>query len=376
MVGVSHQRARRVALDALRRIDQGSYANLVLPAFLGRSGLDRRDRAMVTELVYGVTRMRRALDFVLTQHLRGGVEPRVQNALRLGVYQLRWMGTPPHAAVAETVAVTSERARGLVNAVLRSVASRAWPPAWPDVATQLSYPNWIVSKLSADLGEPEARDALAAMNEPAVASRREDSYVQDPGSQWVSDLVHARDGDLVVDLCAGPGGKATGVARGGAFVVASDIRPHRAGLVAANAAALGTERVAVVIADGRAPAVRARSASRVLVDAPCTGLGVLRRRADARWRVQEKDVEELAGLQRDLLRGAASLLAEGGMLVYSVCTLTRQETVEVAEWAVTNLALEPLPPPPPPWKPAKHGALLLPQAAGTDGMYIARLRRP
>jgi 16S rRNA (cytosine967-C5)-methyltransferase len=115
----------------------------------------------------------------------------------------------------------------------------------------------------------------------------------------------------------------------------------------------------------------------VLVDAPCSGLGVLRRRPDARWRIDPDDVPALASLQRDLLSGGADLLAPGGVLVYSVCTLTLEETVEIDEWLSAHrpdlVALES---PGPPWEPLGRGARLLPQAAGTDGMYVLRARRP
>ncbi|TMM11506.1 MAG: hypothetical protein E6G01_17155 [Actinobacteria bacterium] len=138
--------SRRVALDALVRIEHGAYANLALPALLARSGLSRRDRAFATELVYGTTRMRRACDWLLDPYVRRALDDDVRAALRLGTYQLALAGTSPHAAVAATVDAAPQRARGLVNAVLRKVAS-ALPPEWPDDATELSYPDWVVERL-------------------------------------------------------------------------------------------------------------------------------------------------------------------------------------------------------------------------------------
>jgi 16S rRNA (cytosine967-C5)-methyltransferase len=369
--------ARRVALDALVRIDDGAYANLVLPALLERSGLSERDRHLVTELVYGTTRMRRAVDWLVDAHLRRPVEPTVRAALRLGAYQLAFMGTPAHAAVGETVEATPLRARSIVNAVLRKVAA-ALPPAWPADATALSYPDWAIASLESALGPEQAGAALAAMNEPASVTRRPDGYVQDLASQWVAGLVGAGPGEVVVDLCAGPGGKATAIAEAGAaLVVASDAQPVRAGLVAANADQLGADRVAVIAADGRRPPLRPGHADRVLVDAPCSGLGVLRRRPDARWRVGPDDVPQLAALQRDLLDGAVPLLRAGGVLVYSVCTLTAEETTEIDGWlASAHPELQALQPPGAPWEPIGRGARLLPQTAGTDGMYVLVLRRP
>ena len=143
--------ARQLSLDALDRIERdGAYANLVLPELLGRTGLAPRDRHFATELVYGTTRMRRACDFLVDRFLTRELDPRVRNALRLGAYQLHFLAMAPHAAVGETVEVAPKAARGLVNAVLRRVASA--PPAWPDDATRLSYPDWVVDTVVADLG--------------------------------------------------------------------------------------------------------------------------------------------------------------------------------------------------------------------------------
>ena len=369
--------ARVVAFEALRRIDEGAYANLVLPSLLEHSALDRRDRDFVTELTYGVTRMRRACDWIVDQHARGRLEPAVRDVLRLGVYQLLWLRVPSHAAVSETVSLSPPRARGLVNAVLRSV-TRAGDVAWPSKAVELSYPDWIVRRLEEDLGAADAGSALETMNKSPEVSVRTDGYTQDRASQWVADAVEARAGSRVADTCAAPGGKATGVAsQEPELVVASDVNPARCSLVARNAVRLGASRVAVVCADGRRPALRTRRFDRVLVDAPCSGLGVLRRRPDARWRIEESDVDDLASLQRQLLDAAVDLLGHGGRLVYSVCTLTSAETAEVDGWLATaHPELRPLARPEGPWRPWGRGGLLLPQDAGTDGMYILRLEAP
>ena len=343
--------ARRVAVDALLRIDEGAYANLVLPLLLERSGLDRRDRAFVTELVYGTTRMRRACDWLVDRLVDRPLEPEVRAALRLGAYQVAFLRTPPHASVSATVEVTPPRARGLVNAVLR--------------------------RLAADIGVDEAQAALEQMNVAPTVTERADGYVQDEASQWVAAYVGASAGERVADLCSAPGGKATAMgAAGPALVVAADLSPVRARLVAANVQRLGLANVAVVAGDAADPPLRPAAFDRVLLDAPCSGLGVLRRRPDARWRIQPEDVDRLAALQRRLLDGAATLLRPGGVLVYSVCTLTRTETVDVDGWlASAHPDLVPVDPPGPPWRPLGRGALLLPQDAGTDGMFAVGLRR-
>jgi 16S rRNA (cytosine967-C5)-methyltransferase len=368
--------SRSVALEALRRIDEGAYANLVLPGLLERSSLSGRDSRFVTELVYGTTRMRRACDFLYQPFLRGDIEPSVRRLLRLGTYQLRFMGTAHHAAVSATVDAAPERVRGLVNAVLRKVAV-APEPAWPDPATELSYPDWVVRRLEADLGREEARLALEWMNRPPEVSERPDGYIQDRASQWVAAYCSPAPGQDILDLCAAPGGKATAMAGSGArLVVAADKSPSRSGLVRSNVGRLGLGNVATVAADGLVPPFPAGSFHAVLVDAPCSGLGVLRRRPDARWRLDSGGPGRLGALQQQLLAAAAPLVGPGGRLFYSVCTLTRTETGAVDEWASAHLDdFEALPGPGGPWRPVGRGSLLLPQDADTDGMYLLGLVR-
>jgi 16S rRNA (cytosine967-C5)-methyltransferase len=363
-------RARKVALDALNRIESGdAYANLALGPILARSGLDDRDRRFVTELVYGVVRMRRACDFLVDRFIVRDLDLPTRNLLRLGVYQLHFLQTPAHAAVSATVGVAPGRTRGLANAVLRRVAEA--PVEWPDDATRLSYPDWIVDRLVEDLGGDDALASLAAMNEAPEVTERADGYVQDRASQWVAEAVDAQPGERVADVCAAPGGKATLLA---GTVVASDLSPGRARLVAGNAERVGRP-LAVVVADARRPPYRPGSFDRVLVDAPCSGLGVLRRRPDARWRITPEAVERLAGLQQEILDAAVGLLRPGGTLVYSVCTLTAVETLGADQWlSRAHPELEALPPPGEPWRPHGRGAHLLPHVAGTDGMAVLRLR--
>ncbi len=367
--------ARRTAVDALLRIEDGAYANLVVPAVLGRSELSTRDRAFVTELVYGTTRMRRACDWVVDRFLTKDPPAEARALLRLGAYQLVMLGTPAHAAVSATVEVTPRPLRGLVNAVLRRAAD-ALPVAWPDEATRLSYPDWIVDQLTRDLGPVDAHAAMEYMNRAGEVHERDDGYVQDPASQDVARHVGVEAGEVVLDACAAPGGKATLMASSHpAFVGAVDVNPARTALIAANSARVGSPDVAAVTADSRRPPWREHSFDRVLVDAPCSGLGVLRRRPDARWRIAPGDVEALQHLQRQLISSSVPLLRPGGVLVYSACTLTRAETEQIDRWLLhdhPHLVAEE--PPSRPWRRLGRGARLLPQDAGADGMYVLRLR--
>jgi 16S rRNA (cytosine967-C5)-methyltransferase len=426
--------SREVAFAALRRVEDGAFSNLVLPKMLRDSGLDERDRAFATELVYGTVRRRGSLDFLIgltADRPLDALDADTRTALRLGAYQLL-SGVPTHAAVGETVSVAPRRARPYVNAVLRAVARLGAPWPWPEgddvaaLAVRLSYPDWIVAELVSGYGLSDARATLEIANEappvavrvntrraavdevaaelraagadvtggdlaagallvrgigdparvPPIAEGR--ATPQDEASQAVVEVLDPRPGETVIDIAAAPGGKATAVGElvGEGRVLACDVQPARIRLVSAARHRLALEDVFPVVADGRALPVPDRSADRVLVDAPCSGLGVLRRRADLRWRIRRDEVPRLAELQRELLRAAAQAVRPDGVVVYSVCTLTAAETIDVDEWArralphlVTDL------PPGPPWRPRGRGTLLLPHDAGTDGMYVLRLRR-
>lgn len=370
---------RAVALEALRRIEDGAYANLVVPALLNRSSFDERDRAFVTELVYGTTRMGRACDWLIERFVYRDLDPDVRTILRLGAYQLVFLQTPAHAAVGETVDLAEGRTKGFVNAVLRKVAAAGTPDRsdWPDDATRLSYPDWILDRLARDLGRDRAIAALEQMNEAATVTERADGYIQDEASQQVAGLLDVEPGQSVADLCAAPGGKATLLgARHPALVAAGDVNASRTTLVADNARRLRRSEVAPYVGDGRRPPLRPGSFDSVLLDAPCSGLGVLRRRPDARWRIRPSDVDDLVALQQQLVSAAIDLLRPGGTLLYSVCTLTAEESEHIDRWlSVTHPALGALAPPGAPWEPVGRGARLLPQALGTDGMYVLKLRR-
>ena len=445
--------ARTVAVEALVRIESGGYSNLVLPGLLRDSGLDGRDRALVTDLVYGTLRHQGQADHLLamTSHRPlPELDPPVRAALRLGAYQLL-SGVAPHAAVGATVGVLAgwaspasvRRAAPFANAVLRRVADLGpdWP--WPAgdgadaAAVRTSHPRWIVELLRRDLG-PDADAVLAAANEPppvtlrpnplrttpdalaaevpaigvergrlvpsallvrgagdlarlpAVAEGR--ATPQDQASQAVAAAVGARPGERILDLAAAPGGKATAMAEAMAddgLVVAADLRPGRAARVREAARRLGLRSVQVIAADGRRLPIRPAGVSdrrepaadgrfdRVLLDAPCSGLGVLRRRPEARWRLEPEAIDRAAALQRELLTAAAGRVRPGGLLAYSVCTLTREETLDVDDWAAGAFPrFSALDPPDGPWRPHGRGGLLLPSAAGTDGMFLLLLRAP
>jgi 16S rRNA (cytosine967-C5)-methyltransferase len=415
---------RDLALAALERVDGGAYANLALPEMLRRSALNPSERAATTDLVYGSLRMRAALDHALAPLSRQPLErlePLVLRGLRLGAYELLFGGTAAHAAVAETVGAVARAGHrgqaGYVNAVLRRLA--AAPPAWPDpgrdpagwATTCGSHPAWIVAEALARLGPAEmvalveadnvrpevslratpgrsTRDQLLAelasggaavrpsplspdcvvleRGDPArlAAVREGRAVVQDAASALVAPAVGAGPGDLVADLAAGPGGKAGHLAALGARVLAVEVHPGRARLVARTAQRLGlAERLHPVVADGRRPPLRPGAADAALVDAPCTNLGSLRRRPEARWRHGPEDVAGLVELQLELLAAAAAAVRPGGTVLYAVCTWTVAETDGVVAALLEgrdDLRLD-------------ETRQLWPHRDGADGMFLARL---
>jgi 16S rRNA (cytosine967-C5)-methyltransferase len=422
--------ARRVAWDVLRAVDErDAYANLELGRLVRERRLDVRDAAFATELASGTLRMRRAYDVVVDALVDRVLDPPVRDALRLGAHQLLSMRVPAHAAVATTVSLVrsavGHRPAGLVNAVLRRVSEHSFE-AWmarvdATLAQRTSHPDWVVDALAEALGgEAElpallradndpprvtlvARPGLAEVDElpgrplpvspyavelaggdpgaiPAVRAGR--AGVQDAGSQLVAIVAAAADvpGESAwLDLCAGPGGKAAllqaiGDQRG-VDVVANEIAPHRAALVRSAGVRL------VVGADGTRPPYRPGSLDRVLVDAPCTGLGALRRRPEARWRRRPDDVEALTALQRALLRSAVDLTRPGGVVAYSTCSPVLAETVDVVRGLLERpeVTLEDAPALLPWLRDARATHLpdavqLWPHRHGTDAMFVALLR--
>ena len=334
--------ARQVAYRCLQRIDhEGAYANLLLQGELGRSRLSERDRGFVTELVYGTTRMRRACDALIDRFLIKEPQPSLRTLLRLGAYQVHFAGVAAHAAVGETVELAPKPARGFVNAILRRVADT--PMEWASEAVRLSYPDWIVARLRKELGDEADADAGADER----AGSRVGSCTTGTGR------TSRRNGSLPrsrrrlakrSSTCAPhPVASRRQWRPSGADVIAADLQLHRARLI---------RGVPVLVADAVAPPFRPASFDKVLVDAPCSGLGALRRRADARWRITESDVSELAELQRKILSATAPLVRPGGSLTYSVCTLTAEESIDHPVPA----GFDPITDSPgPQWRPYAHG---------------------
>jgi len=422
--------ARSVALDVVRRVvEDGAYSNLAVPAALRRSGLPRADRALAAELAYGTLRRRIPIDRAIAPHLRRGFDATPDDALailRVGTYQLLYTRVPSYAAVSETVGLASGRARGFVNAVLRAVERSGAPPATgasdDDVSARTGLAEWAVRELRTLVGE-DAEGAAAALAEPAaltlrpnpcVARRdevlaalraagvephdgalerdsirldrgtspadlpgfREGAFaIQDEASTFVVAALDPLPGDRVLDACAAPGGKSGDIGcriAPGGRLIATDASPVRARLVAEQLRRLHVDGV-VIAQDARRPAV-AGPFDRVLVDAPCSGIGSARRRPELLWRVSRDRLSALARLQVSIAEAAADLLAPGGRLVYSVCTFPRAETDAACDALVRHrpdLVPEPIDGP----DGRRERLRLWPHVHGTDAMFVAAFRK-
>lgn len=428
--------SRVVAWNILRRVHRdGAWVGPAVDAALSDSGLDGRDRAFASNLAFQTLRWQGTLDWALQQVVRRpltAVEPGLLDLLRMGAWQLLHGNVPDRAVVSTMVdvarSVLHTGTAGFTNGVLRNLARRReslpWPP--PDsvagIALRTGYPPWVVEAAVARFGSV-ARAELDAGNEPPQLTIRAmrpgslrdrltaegarvtggglapealqvegmapavvlerfggDAVIQDETSMLVAralaDAV-GTGGARVLDVCAAPGGKSTHLAALGLRVVAADRHAGRLGLVTALAGRLAVPLTAVV-ADGARPPWRPAAFDGVLVDAPCSGLGVVRRRPELRWRREPGDVAALADLQRRLLAEAAEAVRDGGALVYSVCTWTRAETVEVVEDFLARhggFALEPPGIEAAAPEPDGPGLQLMTSVHGIDGMYIAVLRR-
>jgi 16S rRNA (cytosine967-C5)-methyltransferase len=426
-----------VAFDVLRAVaERDAYANIELSRLLRDRRVGGRDAAFATELVGGTLRMRGAYDAVIDQLVGRALDEPVRDALRLGAHQLLSMRVPSHAAVGATVDVVKKRIghrpTGLVNAVLRKIDARSlddWLAGRP-LAERMSHPAWVVDELSRALDRPDEvealltadndRPAVTLVARPGLATREElggtpldispyavtlaggdpgalpavregRAGVQDAGSQLVAVAlrraqVHGTDARWL-DLCAGPGGKAALLAalaaESGARVLANERQPHRARLVAQATRAAAGGMLGVIAGDGTRPAWSPATFDRALVDAPCTGLGALRRRPESRWRRSQSDIAGLVPLQVALLWSALDATRVGGVVVYATCSPVVEETAGVLDAVLAerpDARLEPAVDLLPEVTDAESahvpGAVQLwPHRHGTDAMFIAVLRR-
>jgi 16S rRNA (cytosine967-C5)-methyltransferase len=432
--------ARTVALQVLARVAAtDAYLNVVLDTVLDEQALaDPRDAGLVTELCYGTTRRLITVDTVLREFADRPlfkIEDRVLAALRLGVYQLFFMRVPRHAAVGETIdalkAVGLERAAGFANAILRKAAALdALPPPQGDDIGRLSYttshPAWLVKRWVRQFGLERATAMLEADNEaPAVVIRAntakvsrdelvaqlqeagvqcraaklsphgivldapgrvEELYgyaeglwqVQDEAAQLVTVFAQLPANARVLDACAAPGGKALHLAQTNE-VVAIDVHRNKLPKIDTEARRLGLEgRVSLECVDASKPLPeKLGEFDAVLIDAPCAGLGTLRRHPELRYRRKETDIAELAQLQREILEQCSLVLKPGGLLVYAICSTDTMEGPDQVEMFLrSHPEFTSEPPRGLGHLPTWQGYLrTLPGPEGLDGFFAARLRK-
>jgi 16S rRNA (cytosine967-C5)-methyltransferase len=434
---------RAVAYAVLRRVfEQDAWTDRALHGEARRAGLDARDRALATQLAYGAVQRAATLDHVIAT-LAGRpvakLQPPLLAALRLGTFQLVFLdGVAAHAAVGESVELAkadAPRGAGLVNAVLRRASreGRALVEALPDstpaeAALKHSHPEWIAALWFEALGAEDARALLAAGNRPAEAALRANTLrigapalaaalpvqsrpaehlpeglvlegafdafgsplweqgafmPQSRAAMAVARILGPRPGERVLDLCAAPGGKTTHLAalmEGEGAVVAVERHPGRAQALARTTERMGAAIVEVRVGDAAEPH-EAAAYDRVLVDPPCSDLGTLASRPDARWRKQPDGPAALAAVQGAILDAGAAALRPGGTLVYSTCTISPAENERVVEaflarrddFSADDLSASD-------WSLWQHGSCpmflqTLPHRDRTDGFFIARLKR-
>ena len=428
-------RARRVAYEVFRAVDERDvYTNLMLPHEIEKFDLDERDVAFATELTFGALRWKLQNQEVAAQCVDRDwtkLDAPIRDLLVLGVHQLHHMRVPTHAAVSATVelarAVVGEGRASLVNAVLRKVAAQSFE-VWLQTLSQLhnqeevlaSHPQWIINAyrdargpdgdieglleanntpprvclvarstavedLVAMGGEPGALSPFAVYWSGSLSSLRGLGTpalgVQDEGSQLVTlaaTRVPVEDEKQWLDLCAGPGGKAALLSaiasdRGDIRLVANEPQEHRAELVRRVVGSNTT----VEVGDGRSIS---GAFDRTVIDAPCSGIGALRRRPEARWRRKPRDIGALVPLQRDLLRSGIEATKSGGVIAYITCSPHIAETRGVVEQVLEGRqdvellrAGDYLPEVP----DASNGSYvqLWPDRHGTDAMFLALIRR-
>jgi 16S rRNA (cytosine967-C5)-methyltransferase len=433
--------ARALAIQVLARVAAtDAYLNVVIDSVLDEhQPKDPRDAGLVTELCYGTTRRLLRIDAILAQfsdRKLKTLEDRVLAALQLGVYQLFFMRVPRHAAVADTVealkSVGFERAAGFVNAILRKVAALEALPPVPEglelparLALEHAHPEWLVRRWVRQFGPERAQVMLAADNESPrlvvrantskvtrdallaqlvemgaqaqattlsplgividAPGRVEDLYgydeglwqVQDEAAQLVGIFAQVPPTAKVLDACAAPGGKACHLAQTN-DVLAIDVHENKLPKMRAEAARLGLSKsLHVKVLDASKLPDDLGEFDVVMVDAPCSGLGTLRRHPELRYRRQERDLVELTALQRAILESCSKHVAPGGLLVYATCSTDVAEDADQVEMFLRShpdftteppVGLSSL--------PTVQGHLrTLPGPEGLDGFFAARLRR-
>jgi len=435
---------RDAALSILLAVDKNqAYSNLLLNETIKRHKIEAKDRALLTELTYGTLQHKMTLDYYLEPFIRGSIDHWVRWLLRISLYQMQYLTRiPAHAAVNEAVEIAKRRGhRGIastVNGILRSVL-RQGVPAITDIenpierlAIETSHPIWLVQRFVDNYGLEVATGMLHENNVPPMQTVRVNTTkvtveqaiaeleaegltakqsevipeclhltsgqparthafkeghitIQDESSMIPANVLNPSPGMRVLDMCAAPGGKTTHLAeimKNEGSILATDLHPHKLDLIDHNTERLGLDIIETAPIDGRkAPEfLQAESYDAVLVDAPCSGLGVMRRKPDIKYTKREEDLENLQTIQLALLDAATKVLKIEGKLVYSTCTVDKQENEgTVKAFLATHPEMEAIQLESLPTKLAEkqaNGMLqVFPQDFGSDGFFVAAFRK-
>ncbi|MBA3883028.1 MAG: 16S rRNA (cytosine(967)-C(5))-methyltransferase RsmB [Chthoniobacterales bacterium] len=409
--------ARGLALAALEEWRHGHrFADAILRELLNRGSLSGSDRGFATELFYGVLRNLTLLDFWLANLRSASLDDRSRDLLRIGLYQLFCLRIPDHAAVFETVKLASKNSRSLVNAVLRNALRRADElqnkTHSAELAIQTSHPQFLVERwrkafgadatstlcrwdnhpapmyarvnrlkipveqfLAADATRefaPKSSNFVRVSNIPHDALERGECYIQDPSTSIACELLDPKPGDIVLDACAAPGGKTGYLAelmQNRGELVACDCDLDRIKVLGSNLRRLGVTISQLIQQNWSAANVtaelRGRQFDRILIDAPCTNSGVMRRRVDVRWRLRPEDFARMAAAQCAIVEAVVPLLKPGGTVVYSTCSIDAEENEGVLQRLLSVF----------PWLQMEAQQSVLPFRDDIDGAFAARLTR-
>ena len=425
-------RVRAAAVKVVFEVNErGAYSNVALAKILRTEHFNDIDRRFCTELVYGTIKAGESIDWIISKYINRPlkkVDPKIAAILRVGIYQIFFLERVPNsAAVNESVEIAKKISIGsgkFVNAVLRSAVREPEKATFPigdtakNIALSMFHPQWLVERWIDQFGIEQTKEICLADNkEPPLILRvntlrtnRVDileslkrqgitaqsstlteegiiinsgagsldnldilqkglCQVQDESSMLVAHALNPQPGEFIIDCCAAPGGKTTHIAElmnNNGRILAVDIHEHKIKQIKSNAIRLGIKIIEPLLVDARKIGNKFKGkADRVLVDAPCSGLGVLRRKADLRWKKTPDELKNLPTLQLEILNSAAATLKQGGTLIYSTCTLEREENEGIIKKFINSHSDFKL----------EYNKILLPHIDGTDGFFIAKLKK-
>ncbi len=431
---------REVALELIDAVEKsGSYSNLMLNSAIEKNKISGRDAALLTEITYGTIQRKLTIDFFLAPFLNKKPERWVQNLLRLSLYQMVYLDkVPERAVIHEAVNIAKKRGHkgiaSMVNGVLRSIQREGVPDTKTikddaeRISIETSHPLWLVKRWIRAYGKEKTEamcqhnltapeqtvriNTLKTSRDEAIRVLEEEGFeakaadispfaihiargnaarsqlfkegaisIQDESSMLVAPVLNAKPGQRILDMCSAPGGKTAHIAElmnGEGHIDALDIHAHKLKLVEQNAERLSLSNIHVQKQDARKAGdiFEQEAFDAILVDAPCSGLGVIRRKPDLKYAKTEKDLENLQGIQLAILDAAVPLLKENGVLVYSTCTVDKEENEGTVRAFLTNHPeFEPVPLENILIKPDNTMLQLFPDDFGGDGFFISKFRK-